>query len=535
MVAALLVRLVGILSLQDVHGRDCTPRGAKARGLIGLLALTPDRRRPRRWIEARLWSDRGPDQASGSLRQALMEVRAALGPAADCLVADREFVALEGLETDLDRDPGGAQAALAAGRELMEGVDVRDQAFETWLREQRMRLTGQGAPRATMIVDTPGLPLLIRASDMPGGYGGFVALALADAIGGLVSEFALVDVYGPNGATLQLGPDQRGLILNLEAAEADGQLHLLVNLLASRTGQTLWSRRAMLPLQQSELLTQGEFPSIVFEAAEAAMNALPKLAGTDSVAVQVGGLVARAVREMFTFEGSRLRLADSLLREAARLMPEPHVFAWQSTLAQIMAIERTDPDRVRLAGEAEMFARKAMEGAPNNALVLSLISQVQVMLHGNVDAGSALARDAITLNPNNAFGYAAKAGVFLRANRPDLALNAAQQGMNLARRSGYLQWWEALAGLAHVSLGNHQSAIEVFEAAHARAPHFRSPLRHLLFLYLKSGQTAKAVRAFDELKSIEPDFSFDLIRDDPDYPAGTLRRVDLLQLSLPDE
>ncbi|MBS0565715.1 MAG: tetratricopeptide repeat protein [Proteobacteria bacterium] len=537
--AALYARLVGILSLRDARGRDCTPRGAKTRGLVALLALTPDRRRPRRWIEARLWSDRGPDQASGSLRQALVELRTALGDSAGQVRTDREFVAVEGLRTDIEDDPRTAEAELAAGRELLEGIDVRDQAFEAWLREQRSRLAGRAgrmiAAPAGAAQQRSGVPLLIRAGEVPGGYGGFVALALADAIGGLVSDFALVDVFGPNGATVQLGPDQRGLILSLDAAEADGRLHLLVNLCASRTGQALWSRRAALPLHQQELLTQGEFPGIVFEAAEAAMNALPKVAGSDTAEHQAGGLVARAVREMFTFEDSRLRLADQLLHDAARLAPEPHVFAWHSILAQIMAIERTEADRARLSGEADMFARKAMEGAPNNALVLSLISQVQVMLHGNVEAGTALARDAIQLNPNNAFGYAAKAGALLRGDRPDLALAAAQQGMALASRSGYLQWWEALAGLAHVSLGNFQSAIELFEAAHARAPHFRSPLRHLLFLYLQSGQTAKAVRVLDELKAIEPDFSFELIRDDPDYPAGTLRRVELLRLSMPEE
>lgn len=535
MAEALFVRLVGILALRDKHGRDCTPRGAKTRGLVGLLALTPDRRRPRRWIEARLWSDRGPDQASGSLRQALVELRQSLGDAADCLQTDRDFVTLAGVQTDLEDDPEAARMALAEGRELLEGIDVRDQAFEAWLREQRSRLSDGPRLPPSVEVDAPGLPLLIRASDIPDGYGGFVALALADAIGGLVSEFALVDVYGPNGAMVQLAPGERGLILNLEALEADGRLHILANLYASRSGQMLWSRRAALPLQQQELLTQGEFPGLVFEAAEAAMNALPKLSGTETGSLQVGGLVARAVREMFTFEASRLKLADRLLREAARLVPAPHIFAWHSTLAQIMAIERTDPDRDRLVGEADMFARKAMENAPSNALVLSLISQVQVMLNGNVDAGSALARDALHLNPHNAFGYAARAGALLRVDRPDLALAAAQQGMQLAKRSGYLQWWEALAGLAHVSLGNDRSAIEVFEAAHARAPHFRSPMRHLLFLYLKTGQTDKAVRVLEDLRRVEPDFSFELIRGDPNYPAGTLRRVELLRLSLPEE
>ena len=113
---ALFARLVGVLSLNDDAGRDCTPRSNKARGIVALLALTPDRKRSRRWIEAKLWSDRGPDQASGSLRQALMDLRTSLGPAAGALQADREFVSLAGLATDIETKPEATRALLAAGR-----------------------------------------------------------------------------------------------------------------------------------------------------------------------------------------------------------------------------------------------------------------------------------------------------------------------------------------------------------------------------------------------------------------------------------
>jgi hypothetical protein len=52
-------------------------------------------------------------------------------------------------------------------------------------------------------------------------------------------------------------------------------------------------------------------------------------------------------------------------------------------------------------------------------------------------------------------------------------------------------------------------------------------------LYLKRGQPENALRALTNLKRIEPDFSLDRIRSDPDYPAGTLRRAELLSLPFP--
>ncbi|MGL5011883.1 MAG: tetratricopeptide repeat protein, partial [Paracoccaceae bacterium] len=83
-------------------------------------------------------------------------------------------------------------------------------------------------------------------------------------------------------------------------------------------------------------------------------------------------------------------------------------------------------------------------------------------------------------------------------------------------------------------MADYETAISCFEAARARAPHFRAPLRHLIFLYLKRGQPENAMRALANLKQIEPDFSLDLIRNDPSYPAGTLRRAELLSLPFPD-
>ena len=136
----MFVRLVGVFEVRDAQGRDCTPRGAKARAILAMLCQTPDRRRARRWLEARPWSDRGAEQASGSLRQALMEIRKSLGVDADCLEADRDTVRLSGVTTDLEQNHTAAVAALQSDREFLEGIDIIDQAFADWLRDERARV-----------------------------------------------------------------------------------------------------------------------------------------------------------------------------------------------------------------------------------------------------------------------------------------------------------------------------------------------------------------------------------------------------------
>ena len=91
--------LFGPLTVQDRAGTVRTPRGQKVQALVAMLALAPRGARSRVWLRDKLWSDRQEEQASASLRQALTELRKALGPLAqDILNADKNTVSL-----DLDR------------------------------------------------------------------------------------------------------------------------------------------------------------------------------------------------------------------------------------------------------------------------------------------------------------------------------------------------------------------------------------------------------------------------------------------------
>lgn len=131
------ITLVGNFLVKD-GDRVLTPRGARAKALIAILARTDDMRRSRRWIEAQLWSDRDANQSSASLRQVLVEVRRAFGDLSHILKSDREHVWLdkERVEIDLiDRKEEALNAHLR-GRDFLEDLTIRDEAFEDWLRQE---------------------------------------------------------------------------------------------------------------------------------------------------------------------------------------------------------------------------------------------------------------------------------------------------------------------------------------------------------------------------------------------------------------
>lgn len=260
----MFIRMIGVFEVRDESGRDCTPRGAKSRALLAMLVQTPGYRRPRRWLESRLWSDRGQEQASGSLRQALTELRKTLGPLADRLTSDRDCVALADFSTDLMQDPMAARAALAQGREFLEGIDIVDAAFNLWLAEERQRVADQLADALPVTAVGQLAPFSLRLAALPEGTEATIARNLAAAIARLAAEVLLggtADRAGVPGDRLPAGLD-----LQIEGGWDEDRAYLKVRLVDQANQKTLWSQR--LTASRTEDGRTGA-PAVVFETTEA--------------------------------------------------------------------------------------------------------------------------------------------------------------------------------------------------------------------------------------------------------------------------
>lgn len=263
----MFIRLIGLFQVQDAEGQDHTPRGAKARAILTLLCQTPGHCRPRRWLEGRLWSDRGQEQASGSLRQALTELRKSLGPLATHLHSDRDTVALTDFTTDIESDPAAARMALDAGREFLEGNDVIDAAFCTWLAEERQRLARQLGGEAMVSPGRGGSqPFTLRIGSLPEGTGADMARDLAEAVARLAAEHLLRDGTAAFGSPGAMVPE--GLDLQIEGAWSEDRAHLKVRLVAQSDQKTIWSQRLIATRPCAEE-GQGAASALIFETTDA--------------------------------------------------------------------------------------------------------------------------------------------------------------------------------------------------------------------------------------------------------------------------
>jgi len=136
----------------SLGGRALVLKGRKTQAVLAFLALSGGAPVARERLTGLLWSDRGEEQARGSLRQALAELRRVLGDSgADLVKAERDTVALDAARLDCDaleldhlaKSPAteGLERAVALYQgDLLDGIGVADPGFEEWLTTERARL-----------------------------------------------------------------------------------------------------------------------------------------------------------------------------------------------------------------------------------------------------------------------------------------------------------------------------------------------------------------------------------------------------------
>lgn len=135
-------------------GLPVTFRTKKAQALLAYLVLQPGRVHRRESLAAVLWGEMPDEQARGSLRHALYELRKALAAAPTALRTEGDTVAVDANVIDLDvaaftrllgeGTPEALEQAVTLYRgDLLAGLNVKEEPWEAWLRDERERLREQ--------------------------------------------------------------------------------------------------------------------------------------------------------------------------------------------------------------------------------------------------------------------------------------------------------------------------------------------------------------------------------------------------------
>jgi len=278
-----VLALMGPFGLFTPSGQRIEISSRKAIGLIALLALSPSGERTRNWLQAMLWGSREARQAQSSLRRELSNLAQLLTAhgAADLLVRNNQRVglAIDRLAVDVHRlgirlpSPHAPPPGI-----LLEGLDLPDcEAFEDWLRDERVRLTELAEraraetlppPRPHDVLGTslptrgellsgspPRLPPKPSVAVLPFAEltpsGGWLGVAIADEVGAILSQFPQLFIVASSAAraSAATGLDRSSIARQLgvrylvegTVVHVGERLHVGAALVEGTTGEQLWA------------------------------------------------------------------------------------------------------------------------------------------------------------------------------------------------------------------------------------------------------------------------------------------------------
>lgn len=520
------ITVLGPFQVRDAEGVLLTVKGAKNQALLAMLALSPEMTRPRRWIEDKLWSTFGPEQASANLRQALSKLRTALGPAEAVLIADRSDVRLDPrrVRVDLHEEVIPEDDRI----ELLQGMDVRDPEFEDWLRQER------GALRETLAKATPsesrGILINCRASADAPGRDQMLGEVLANQIGENIAEQVRAWRQSETDMPLPDSAPMSDILVNTQLMpNGSGGHALFIKATHQPSARILYSKLQQLDRLEDILTSEVDVSRTVFEAADQIIGKLPHVLDKDRPEARSTALSRLGLYRMFSFEKDALREAYGLMDQAFRRDENGIYLAWASMIRLTQMMEMAEEDQQPLLEEAVELHYRAMELAPDNVLVHAIVSKVRGTALGDTAGVLDLAQNAVERNPANAFAWRSLADALMLSGDPESAFKASDRACRIARTSPFKHYWDVGHCIISIACNRPQQAIEAGEAAARNAPLSRPAHRHLLALYALEGRLDKAQAVADRLARIEPGFSLDRLVNDDTYPVRTLRNSGLLE------
>ncbi len=514
---------MGTVLLRGVGGADLTPRSQKARGALALIGTAPDLRLNRARLQDLLWSERSKQQGSDSLRQMLRELRASLGPEKDILLTGVGWVGLdrERLRIDLTPvyDAGGAPMEFAAD------IDIPDPEFESWLRDMRLRLTpetygpslmqpapaqGRGAaPGAAMAGYVVALAPL-ESNDTRAHVIGEMVINEAAARACEMIPATLADDLATPGAR---AGTQVGAICY--AAGDDCSLMVVMRDLATQTRS--WTRRFTIRGADETATMRHAIAQITV----ALLDRARRTASPDWLAFPIW--------DVFSYSRERLEAADRVLAGLPAERQNAVSLALRSYLRNTLIIERLTDDPVKCSDEADAFARRARQMAPNNPAVLAVASLSASWRRDAVGALE-LAQAACRSDADNELACHALSQALTDVGRDAEALEATERGARGALAVLGPACWLMRRAVVQVRLGRFGDAENSAAAAFAFSPDNRPSLRFLAALRYHRGDESGAADALGHLRRIEPDFTLELMAA-PDYPVSTLRMAGLMGIT----
>ncbi len=268
-------------------------------------------------------------------------------------------------------------------------------------------------------------------------------------------------------------------VLEGSVRESAGMVRITGQLIDAANSAHLWADRFDGPMADvfalQDQVTAGVVGAIMPKLEEAEIRRI----GTRST--QQLDAYAHYIRGLATFYEMTKEASDRTLesfRAAIRLDPlyglayarASHCFAWRRTNGYMN-------DRAAEVAEGCAYARRAIELARDDAVVLASGGFALARLGDDLDTGNDCIERALSLNPNVADAWASSGWIQICLGNPDKAIEHVMRAIRLSPLDPVLFRWKFFIGQAHLYAGRYSEAAEWTARSLALQPNFLATVR----------------------------------------------------------
>lgn len=523
----LKLKVFGKFSVVDERGQECSPSGKKARAILILLACSPGQVRSRHWLQDKLWSDRSREQAAGSLRTCLSEIRKAFGQQNHVLQSDRINIGLDKHFFELDYETTSTNGSLPQPIEAFEDVDIRDREFEHTIRDLRLSL--KASYSAKTVVDnctSPIVDLIVLAR------GGLLSEVVGEVIvNRITSTLNLVNGISTIVRREETLPVKRPFTTcRLKVLEVDGEVYVSSRVLRGSDGSEIWSSDIALSGLPSEIADSLELSRLSLRTIDKISDALihhDENLGLGASAVY--SLEVQAIQHLFSLDKESLKESDRIFAMAYERSPQGHYLAWRAFLRNLAFFQHQTTDFLPDNRNSTLeLSYEAVRESPDHPLVLSIASQLDYIHQGDLGTSLAIANKAIQSNVGSPLCWAFYSNALVANKRHKEAMNAAKRAISLAKGSRYEFFFHHFACMAAVSQCDYHSSMRHAQTALRFRPDFVSTRRYELAIATELSDQLSFEHSLEMMKQHEKGFQTYMLLE-KDYPVTTMRRLPLIE------
>ena len=490
-------------------------RGAKNKALIATLACSPEYSRSRLWICNLLWGRSGPELGRSSLRQALSSLRSSFG---------NQFDSVFDVSNDtigLRRDAFMVRGNPSDGA-FLEGIHIREEGFELWLRGQRKTLSLDPAQLREysffdrILPSIAVLPLVVLG-------GGTNEIALGDAVAQEITRalsrshlLAVVSHLSCRNLDLQqvaLSDIRKTLdvdyVVHGRLGVAGDRISLDLELAETSGGRICWTRVFNGNVTDffngdNELIW-----TIALQIGKTILRYVVQLATTkpfpdiESHVLLMSGISLMHHQSLRSFSKAREQIQEVIGR--APRHPVPH--AWLGKWYILNVQQGWSVDLARDARMASDCTKLALDLNPECPFSLSIDGFVQNHMLKRFDIAERRLDDALSIDPNAAIAWLLKGALLAFVDRGDEAVACTRNARRLSPLDPYSYFFDSLSATACAAAGDYAGALKLAERSLRANRRHTSTLRVRTAALEMLGRHNEARDAAAELMKREPNFT----------------------------